>query len=99
MSKRSGYMLLFYGNDSQFVRVFSDAGRSESPYVGSENGILSDDGSPSPAKVKGKKGKRAGKDTSIIDYPIGLRLTLFRFVDDGDFNLKRKRVSLDAKNH
>jgi len=41
------------------TKVHSDAGRSESPYVGSENGTMSDDASPSPAKGKGKsKGKR-----------------------------------------
>lgn len=42
-------------------RASTDAGRSESPYVGSENGAASDDASPSPAKGKGKaKNKRAG---------------------------------------
>lgn len=39
----------------------SEATRSESPFVGSDSGILSDDTNPSPAKGKGKtKGKRAG---------------------------------------
>ena len=39
----------------------SEAARSESPFVGSDSGILSDDTNPSPAKGKGKtKGKRAG---------------------------------------
>ena len=48
-------------------RLPSDAGGSESPYVGSENGAASDDASPSPAKGKGKsKTKRVGKLASFF---------------------------------
>jgi hypothetical protein len=52
------YVFLF----TAYFRLPSDAGRSESPYVGSENGAVSDDASPSVAKGKGKsKTKRVGK--------------------------------------
>jgi hypothetical protein len=55
-------MLLTFPHSLYFIRLPSDAGRSESPYVGSENGAVSDDASPSPAKGKGKsKTKRVGK--------------------------------------
>jgi len=49
------------------TKVSSDAGRSESPYVGSENGAASDDASPIPAKGKGKsKTKRTDEVDSSL---------------------------------
>ena len=52
-----------------YFRVSSDVGRSESPYVGSENGTMSDHASPSPAKSKGKSKKRAGKQLGFCVVP------------------------------
>lgn len=69
----------------------TEAARSESPFVGSDNGMQSDDTNPSPAKGKTKpKGKRAGED--CIEVALLASSRIFAIVDDADFNLKRKRV-------
>lgn len=65
MLKQSRYLYTsaaYISSSAICFRLPSDAGRSESPYVGSDNGAASDDASPSPAKGKGKsKTKRVGK--------------------------------------
>lgn len=69
----------------------TEAARSESPFVGSDNGMQSDDTNPSPAKGKTKtKGKRAGERYSEVVLLASSRI--FDIADDADFNLKRKRV-------
>ncbi|KIM84544.1 hypothetical protein PILCRDRAFT_818115 [Piloderma croceum F 1598] len=47
------------------TKLPSDAGRSESPYVASENGAASDDASPSPAKGKGKSKTKRVEDAEF----------------------------------
>lgn len=67
-------------------RIPIDSGRSASPYLGSENGNVSDDNSSGKVKAK-SKGKFAGIVT-LQEPDVSSHCA----TDEADFNLKRKRV-------
>lgn len=74
-------------------RLSSDAGRSASPFLGTEDGMLSDDGKLAPpGKGKGRsKTKRVGKSSKRrLGYARVFMEAWCK--DDAEFNLHRKRV-------